>query len=214
MVKQYYTCIYCTITKEAHQFNTEHVIPKALGTFGTNTPTLNNLVCKGCNEKLGKDIDLVLSRDSFEAHNRFKWGILDISKFNGNKYGQNTVYIIKEGKLRDLECKLAIDPNTNNFTLIPKKHDLGFRTSKGTYDFYSLDAIPAKDRLNIKYPLHKERIIIFSQKSTPEEIINILKEKYGENVEYKIYSTQEDTGTPDIGTIIQHAPILLSIFVQ
>ena len=193
MCQKSYTCIYCTSTKYQDKFNTEHVIPKALGTFGVNTPTLNNVVCQDCNQKFGDGIDLVLNRgSSSEVFDRFKFGIKDPSKFETTKYGKNTIHIILEGKLKGLVCKLRTDPSTNNFTLIPKEHDVGFKTSEGNYKFYSLSKIPTKDELKVKYGLDKPKIIIFSQKIAIAEVIQTLKEKYGKNVEYEVYSTQKD----------------------
>jgi HNH endonuclease len=57
-------CIYCK--KLNVVFNREHVIPKAFGSFGAETMVLKNSVCQTCNEDFGKEIDQVLSRDSFE----------------------------------------------------------------------------------------------------------------------------------------------------
>lgn len=58
-------CIYCK--KNDIEFNREHVIPKAFGLFGAKTMVLKDSVCQNCNEDFGKEIDQVLSRDSFEG---------------------------------------------------------------------------------------------------------------------------------------------------
>lgn len=61
-------CIYC---KQADvQFNREHVIPEAFGTFGADTMILESQVCMPCNSKLGGRLDLVLARDSWESRLR------------------------------------------------------------------------------------------------------------------------------------------------
>jgi len=64
-------CIYCKAT--GVPFNTEHVIPQAFGSYGADTMVLNEAVCKECNSKLGKEVDQILSRDSFEALMRMNY---------------------------------------------------------------------------------------------------------------------------------------------
>jgi hypothetical protein len=49
------------------------VVPRAFGTFGTETPTLK-CVCDGCNALFGKDLDQVLARDTLEGLLRYKQG--------------------------------------------------------------------------------------------------------------------------------------------
>src|SRR3972149_3099902 len=58
-------CIYCK--RVGVNFAREHVIPRAFGTFGPNTMVLSQEVCTECNHLLGKELDELLSRDSFEA---------------------------------------------------------------------------------------------------------------------------------------------------
>ena len=57
-------CIYCLKNKHFKQFNRDHVIPESFGKFGTNTPTLINLVCRDCNQYFGINIENDLGRDS------------------------------------------------------------------------------------------------------------------------------------------------------
>ena len=61
-------CIYCKQVDV--QFNREHVIPEAFGTFGADTMILEGQVCKPCNSTLGGRLDLVLARDSWESRLR------------------------------------------------------------------------------------------------------------------------------------------------
>lgn len=58
-------CIYCK--RSNVRFNREHLIPEAFGTYGPGTPLLKQLVCAVCNSNLGKMLDQVLARDSFEG---------------------------------------------------------------------------------------------------------------------------------------------------
>ena len=58
-------CIYCK--RSGVPVGREHVIPQAFGTFGTETMVLAEEVCADCNHKLGKELDEILARDSFEG---------------------------------------------------------------------------------------------------------------------------------------------------
>ncbi|MBI4525345.1 MAG: hypothetical protein HY695_16205 [Deltaproteobacteria bacterium] len=58
-------CIYCKCSGVT--FAREHVIPRAFGTFGPETMVLIEAVCIDCNQELGKELDEILARDSFEG---------------------------------------------------------------------------------------------------------------------------------------------------
>lgn len=56
-------CIYCK--QDNKQFSTEHVLPRSFGVF-ENAMTIQG-VCRECNERFGRELDLVLARDSLEG---------------------------------------------------------------------------------------------------------------------------------------------------
>jgi len=58
-------CIYCK--RSGIRFVREHVIPRAFGSFGPKTMVLSVEVCIGCNRRLGRELDEILARDTFEA---------------------------------------------------------------------------------------------------------------------------------------------------
>lgn len=58
-------CIYCT--RVDVPLNREHCIPEAFGTYGGQTIVLRQHVCRDCNSALGRDLDEILARDSFEG---------------------------------------------------------------------------------------------------------------------------------------------------
>ncbi len=58
-------CIYCKRSEVA--FSREHVIPEAFGSFGPKTKVLTQEVCACCNSRLGRELDEILARDSFEG---------------------------------------------------------------------------------------------------------------------------------------------------
>ena len=187
MTQQSYACIYCTNTKDKNQFNREHVIPKAFGTFGVDTLVLNNLVCQECNQSLGNSVDRVFAQKSLEGVQRFNFGLKPTKDYDSNKYGKEHIITISEGMLKGLACKKRVDTATNNLILIPKKDDIGCRKVNGEYDFYSLKDIPSKEFFDAAYSLHTDRIIIFSCSVDHNKIIEVIKKKYGSNVQHIVY---------------------------
>lgn len=71
------TCIYCK--QQNKPFDREHVIPEAFGTFDQNF-VLHNCVCMECNSYFGRELDLILSRDSGEALLRLRHEIKPVSE--------------------------------------------------------------------------------------------------------------------------------------
>ena len=58
-------CVYCKAIKLfPEDFNSEHVISQLFGTFGADTMTLNDSVCKVCNKYFADELELHLGRDS------------------------------------------------------------------------------------------------------------------------------------------------------
>jgi|SRR5712664_1514728 len=66
-------CIYCPQTDPARFHGVEHVIPQGFGRFGSNTPTLD-CVCDDCNAYFGRELDQLLTRDTYEGISRYSRG--------------------------------------------------------------------------------------------------------------------------------------------
>jgi hypothetical protein len=68
-------CIYCLRDSGVTFHGVEHVIPRAFGRFGSNTPTLD-CVCDECNAYFGRELDQLLARDTIEGVSRYARGQL------------------------------------------------------------------------------------------------------------------------------------------
>lgn len=193
-----YICIYCLKEKDKKCFNTEHVIPRSFGLYGTETMTLINKVCAECNTLFGNTIDIVLGRDTIEGVQRFKYGLKDKKKSKSKKpqhpqYGKDQIRTITEGELKGLQCKLEFLEQENKLTLLPLKDDIGFRRKDGLYDFYPKEDMPARAESENNYPVHPDRLIILNPQE--EDIIRkSLVEKFGEKIQYKVYSDNSERG--------------------
>src|SRR5216684_191003 len=80
-------CIYCLLELPEDQFNTEHIVPRQLGSFekvrNDDPLTLLLTVCADCNSYFGKTIELAFGRDSIEAVYRLKYGQKRPREFQG-----------------------------------------------------------------------------------------------------------------------------------
>jgi hypothetical protein len=72
-------CIYCLQTLPTRSFNTDHVIPKAFGTFEPDNPVLD-CVCTDCNGYFGRNIEALLGRDGIHAFHRLKYGVKPLAE--------------------------------------------------------------------------------------------------------------------------------------
>ena len=111
-------CIYCKRTDV--RFNREHVIPEAFGSYGADTMVLgNNEVCEECNSGLGREIDQILSRDSFEA--LLRANSLPQGHGAGERFSprRSRIYLPDEEQFGILRgARLAIDWNTRRPKLL------------------------------------------------------------------------------------------------
>jgi hypothetical protein len=68
-------CIYCHQTDPDRFRGVEHVIPQGFGRFGRETQTLH-CVCDACNGYFGRELDQLLTRDTYEGISRYSRGLL------------------------------------------------------------------------------------------------------------------------------------------
>src|ERR1700674_3694666 len=72
-MSSYTICIYCPQTDTDRFRGVEHVIPQGFGRFGSETPTLD-CVCDDCNAYFGRELDQLLTRDTYEGISRYSRG--------------------------------------------------------------------------------------------------------------------------------------------
>ena len=69
-----YQCIYCLRRLPDRDFNREHVLSKAFGTF-KDAPVLHRCVCRQCNQFFADELEMRVARGAFEGMLRHKHGI-------------------------------------------------------------------------------------------------------------------------------------------
>ena len=77
-------CIYCKQNKPSSDFNREHVVPAALGSF-KNHPTFK-CVCKDCNQQLGDKLVSPFLRDSVEGLMRYGVGQKKVTRDESSQH--------------------------------------------------------------------------------------------------------------------------------
>jgi len=73
--KALHECIYCRRLLSAAEFNREHVISDAFGTFEPDTPVLHNAVCRDCNQHFGDHLEVRYTRGAIESLLRYYKGL-------------------------------------------------------------------------------------------------------------------------------------------
>lgn len=139
-------CIYCL--KEDDDFTSEHVIPEAIGLYGTKTPVLD-CVCNECNRYFGDNMEApvfrksiynlarheIMSEDKPVLRSNSKSRIIVSSEFLQIRY-------ISEDILNGALLRINIDTKTLDFA-----SQVGFkkRDGKREYEYYS-DEVLKKDK--------------------------------------------------------------------
>ncbi len=72
--KQKYVCIYCLGHLDADQFNREHVLSEAFGSF-KGALVLHECVCRKCNDFFANELELRFARGAFEGMLRYQAGV-------------------------------------------------------------------------------------------------------------------------------------------
>lgn len=69
-----HTCIYCLRQLPVDQFDREHVLSQAFGSY-EQAPVLHRCVCKECNRYFGNTLELGFARGAFEGLLRYRLGV-------------------------------------------------------------------------------------------------------------------------------------------
>jgi hypothetical protein len=138
-------CIYCNKDEKQASFNSrEHVIPAAIGTFGAGdkTPTLINMVCDECNQKMGDELETSCIRTSYLE--LFRSGALGTLRYQDHHLKSKK---IKKSAFLDIRAihntgigdklSLVLDSNDRRIDL---QNSISFKQNdNGKWETYSLD---------------------------------------------------------------------------
>lgn len=109
------TCIYCG--RQGQEFDREHVIPEAFGTFEPASFVLYDAVCKECNNCFGRTLDFAISRDSMEALLRFRYGTKPASEAGDLPYRKIELKIGQPGPW--LGATVVLEPDRTGKAVEP-----------------------------------------------------------------------------------------------
>lgn len=140
-------CIYCLEAKEEPKFDTEHVIPRAFGSFDSDTLVID-CVCKDCNGFLGRTIDEKLGRDTIEGIDRVRVGLKKAADFKTlGRRSTTHVEFDKGGPMKGARGHHVPDPSGEGLAVSPLPQ-VGFgRSSDGPFEWFPLHELPSKDDL-------------------------------------------------------------------
>ena len=80
-------CIYCKQQKSRKEFTKEHVVPRQFGRFESKLATLVGAVCGECNGAFDQSFEDTIGRDSIEALDRVRYGVLPPERYQAKPDG-------------------------------------------------------------------------------------------------------------------------------
>lgn len=165
-------CIYCLKNKKKLEFNKEHVLQKSFGKF-KNALTLENEVCRECNQSFGNEIDRILGRDSFESFCRLKYGIKHPEEAKDISYERLIITIPEEGQGDWAGVKVGYKPES-----LYLLSQLGF-LQKNTEKYIYFTLLELKKGLHLKtHDIDKKADvkIVSNNKEEKRQLIAFLKD--------------------------------------
>lgn len=112
-------CIYCLKEKSKEEFNREHVIPEAIGTFENNL-VLHNCVCELCNSYFANNLELFFNRDSMEALRRLQFGLKPLHEVDDLPLDRLSFSIATEGPWKGVRLTLRAEGDELVVDLLPQ----------------------------------------------------------------------------------------------
>lgn len=158
-------CIYCLNDKAGSEFDKEHVVNRAFGTYGAETPTLD-CVCRECNNCLGTTIDHKLARGTYEGIERLRQGVKRADAHQLEDAGRllSEIVIAMPGRLQDV--LLTLVPTSEGALEVEQAPQIGFRKKEdGIWINFRLEefmamekpSLPECDKFRVFAPTDGER---------------------------------------------------------
>lgn len=170
-------CIYCLRVDPPCGFNTEHVVPQALGRFQNNL-TLNEEVCTECNQFFGDTLDRFLTRDSAEALLRFRYGLKDPAEVDAMFRERVGVTLPSDGsKWGGVHLAFAPPPPGSSEPYLDLVPQVGFELKDKTgWLYYTLTDL--SERQNVAEEIDRlcgpRRVILFDSDDSKEKLLGVL----------------------------------------
>jgi HNH endonuclease len=149
-------CIYCLVDKKTSEFNVEHVLPRAFGTFEQNL-TLIDKVCKNCNQLYGDKLEIAFARNTLAGVKRYKTGIKAPKEFRPSMAKFLTV-MLDEQECDKLLLELAYSASHDDIVVAPKPI-VGLKRKNGELEMFLLKDIPECEVLNREFALSDDESI-------------------------------------------------------
>lgn len=173
------TCIYCKRPDPPCGFNTEHVIQKALGAFRGNLTLSDSEVCWDCNDYFNKHLDVMLTRDSYEALLRIEHGLKNPAEIGG-MFKERVTFRLPPDGTNWGGAVLQLQPHPEGgacrpvVNLVPQ---VGFeRKDGGGWDYIAEEVLRAEPGIGerVARMYGKRRVILFDSDETQGRLLATL----------------------------------------
>ncbi len=173
------TCIYCQRIDPPCGFNSEHVIPQALGRFEGDAITLTQEVCGDCNQYFGDTLELFLNRDSAEAMLRFRHNLKDPADVRKMFPRRVRVRLPRDGsQWGGVHLDFVPPPPGEPEPFLDLVPQFGFerRDSKG-WEYLTEPEFREADIERIRRELGPKRVILFNSDEARDRLIRLTIER-------------------------------------
>lgn len=177
LMRNLYKCIYCLQEKSVEEFNVEHVVPQAFGTYQENLTLHDNQVCKECNSAFSKEIEVKITRNSYESVMRVSKGVKlksDGEILSGSRINIQGI----DGIYKGLELKVVVDNNSQENISFEPYPSIGIRINENPieYQYFKPEDFPNYSA-TIRENTTGNKLQIIAWSLTETEIRNLLDEK-------------------------------------
>jgi hypothetical protein len=123
-------------------------MPQSFGKFEQNF-TLRGVVCDDCNHYFGRALELVLGRDTFEGHARFRHGVKSAEDFKQLR-NKRVTFKIAEGQFAGSHAYTEFVEEAGEIRVFPMPQVGFFLAPAVRYEYFLLTDIPTLDELRKK----------------------------------------------------------------
>lgn len=140
-------CIYCLETKPNAEFDRDHVVPEAFGSFVPDNLVVR-CVCRSCNNGLGRTIEEKMSRDTLEGLDRVRHGLKKASEWKSlGRRSTLRVEFDRSGPLKGAVGYHVPDPTGDGLAVTPAAMIGLGRSPEGPFEWFAVDQLPPKAAL-------------------------------------------------------------------
>ena len=154
------------------------MVPQAFGRFQNNLTI--DCVCNECNQFFGDNLELIFNRDSWDAINRYKYGLKSLDELQDIRYRNVSLTYSGPGERHGVRLVFF---NQNGEIVLDLVPQIGIREKNGGWVYFTLREIEKLDSSFIENFETKGTIKVFTK--TDEEYDQVIQELRRLNIKFQ-----------------------------